>query len=164
MNLLLPSWWKLALAGALLAATFHAGWTVQGWRKDVTLEQWLAAAAQAARDAEAQARKTEAAMAKQLEDARHAATERETTLRADAAAARGAAAGLRGDLAALRASLPEMAADACRVRADVLAELFGACAERYTAVAAEADRIGSDQQTVMDAWPKNQQFNAAVPQ
>lgn len=149
----MPSWWKLAAAALALWLAFTAGWAVQGWRKDAVLQQWLAAAAQAGREAEAAARKKEAALTQQLEEARHAAVKREETLRRDAGAARDAADGLRGELAAIRRSLPGLAADAVRQYADTLADVFGACTDRYRELAEEAGRVESDRQTLMDAWP-----------
>jgi hypothetical protein len=74
---------------------------------------------------------------------------------ADAAAARRTVDGLRDTLYAFRASLPSLAPAAVIERADTAAELFGACASEYQDVAAAADRINSDRQTLIDAWPRN---------
>lgn len=100
------------------------------------------------------ARAKEQTYTKQLEEARNEATKREAKLRTDAAVARRSADGLRGDLEELRRQLPDLAADACRQRADTLAELFGSCTEDYRGLAETADRLNSDRQTLMDAWPK----------
>lgn len=147
----------LVLVVALASAAAFGGWaawSVNGWRlgEQITaLERDQALTAEAASET---ARFKERAWSKQLEEARNAATKREATLRADAAAARGAVDGLRGDLAELRRTLPDLAADACRQRADALADVFGQCAARYSELAEKADRLVSDRQSLMDGWPQ----------
>lgn len=136
-----------AVIAALLAASH---WKAYVLGKDAIRVEWQAA--QIEFDKAARAR--EQALAKQLEDARNAATKRETKLRADADSARKSAGGLRGDLAELRRRLPDLAADACRQRADTVAELFGQCAEAYRGMAEKADRHASDARTLSEGWPR----------
>lgn len=140
------------LAGAAIA--FCAGWSVNGWRIGqhiAKIERDQVAAAEAASET---ARLKERAWNNQLENARNAATKRETVLRADAAAAHQSADGLRSDLAEIRRQLPKLAADACRQRADAIADVLGQCTARYSDLAETADRLFSDRQTLIDAWPK----------
>lgn len=133
---------------------FCIGWSLNGWRlgqQIAKIERDQVAAAEAATEA---ARLKERVWNKQLEDARNEATKREAAIRADAVAARQSADGLRGDLAELRRQLPELAVDACRQRADALADVLSQCTARYSGLAETADRLASDRQTLMEAWPK----------
>lgn len=43
---------------------------------------------------------------------------------------------------------------ACESRATALTDVFKGCAGQLQQVAAEADRIASDKQTLIDAWPR----------
>ena len=95
-----------------------------------------------------------AELVKQVEDARNDVVKREQVLRRDAAGARQSADGLSDELAELRRRLPKLTADACRQRADALADVFGQCAAEYRSLAETADRLASDRQTLMEAWPK----------
>ncbi len=144
----------LLIRGLLLLVAFGAGWAVNGWRLGEQIAEKDRDHAEAIAAATETARLKELSWNKQLEDARNAATQRETALRRDAGRSRDAADGLRGELAEFRRNLPNLANDAVRQRADTLAELFGACTAEYRGVAEAADRITSDRQTLMEAWPK----------
>lgn len=146
---------RIIVSVALAAAVgFGAGWLVNGWRKDAELLTIKAAQKQAALTFEANARIREKELSRQLQEAKDAATKREIELRGAADRARRSADGLRDDLDELRRQLPGLAADACRQRADTLSELFGQCAADYRSMAETADRLASDRQTLMEAWPK----------
>ena len=140
------------IAGAILAGVL--AWQVQAWRYDAQIEGIKAHHAAESAKAQADVRAQELAFNQRLQDAQNAATKRETKLRADAAAARRTADGLRGTLYEFRASLPNAAPATVIARADTAAELLGTCADEYRSVAEAADRIASDRQTLIDAWPK----------
>jgi hypothetical protein len=140
----------VAAALSLFALGHHYG--AQGVQADWNKDKLAQAEADAA--ANETYRLKERAMSKQVEEARNAATIRETALRRDADGARLAADGLRDDLADLRRQLPQLAADACRQRADTLAELFQQCEGNYRGLAEKADRHVSDVQTLRDGWPR----------
>ena len=140
------------IAGAILAGVL--AWHIQAWRYDAQIEGIKAHHAAESAKAQADTRAAELAFNQRLQDAQNAATKRETKLRADAAAARRTADGLRGTLYEFRASLPNAAPAAVIARADTAAELLGTCADEYRSVAEAADRIASDRQTLIDAWPK----------
>lgn len=142
----------ILLAGA--AAAFGAGWVVNGWRlgeQIAQIERDQVAAVAAAHEA---ARLKERAMAKQAEEARNAATQREIALRRAADGARGALDGLLHDIADLRRAMPGMADEAIRQRADTLGELFAECTARYTGVAEKALRHANDVRMMIEAWPE----------
>ena len=140
------------IAGAILAGVL--AWQVQTWRYDAQISSIQAKHARESAKAEAATRAQEASFNQRLQDAQNAATKRETKLRAYAAAARRTADGLRGTLYEFRASLPNASTATVIARADTAAELLGACADEYRSVAEAADRIASDRQTLIDAWPK----------
>lgn len=79
---------------------------------------------------------------------------RQSVLNADARSARSESERLRGQLAAIQRSLPDLAEQAVRSYADTVSIVFGACAQRYTELAADADRLGNAAQTLNEAWPK----------
>lgn len=140
------------IAGAILAGVL--AWQVQAWRYDTQIAGIKTQHATQSAKAQADTRSAELAFNQKLQDAQNEATKRETKLRADAAAARRTADGLRGTLYEFRASLPNAAPATVIARADTAAELLGACADEYRSVAEAADRIASDRQTLIDAWPR----------
>lgn len=77
-----------------------------------------------------------------------------------------AAAGARRELDRLRSEIGSteyVAADSCTAaidRAAALGELLGECSERYTEVAAKADRHSSDAAAFLAAWPDYRAFQA----
>lgn len=137
-----------------LALATAGTWQLQSWRYDAQISSIQAKHASESAKAEAATRAQEASFNQRLQDAQNAATKRETKLRADADAARRTVDGLRGTLYNFRASLPNASPAAVIARADTAAELLGACADEYRSVAEAADRIASDRQTLIDAWPK----------
>lgn len=131
-----------------------SGWTANGWRLGEKVAEMERDQVEAVAAANETARLRERAWSKQSEEARNAATKRETNLRRDAAGARQSADGMRHELTDLRRRLPELAVDACRIRADTLADILGQCTGKYQYLAETTDRLGSDRQSLMDAWPK----------
>lgn len=104
--------------------------------------------------AEQTARAKEQSMQQRLNEATHAAAERETKLRADYAAAHRTALGLRDTIANLRHSLSGTTADACRVTADTALNVFGECSAEVGRLAEASDRHASDVRTLSEAWPR----------
>jgi len=142
----------ILLAGA--TAAFAAGWSVNGWRlgeQIAEMERRHTAATAAANDAH---RIKERALSKQLEDARNEATKREAALRRDADTALRAANGMREQLADLRRRMPDLADAAVRRYADAASVVLAECTEEYRAMAEVADRLDSERQTLIEAWPK----------
>lgn len=140
------------LAGLAVAAA--STWHVQAWRYDAQIAGIHRAHAQAAALASEETARNFRAITTKYEGALNAATERETKLRADAAAARRTADGLRGTLYEFRASLHNAAPPATLItRADTAAELFGACVNEYRSVAESADRHAADAVMLIEAWP-----------
>lgn len=141
-----------AIAGAVLASI--TAWQVQAWRYDGQIASIHAQHAEAAAKAQSDARATEKALSDKLQEAQNNATKRENKLRNDAAAARRTADGLRDTIYSIRADLPSYSQSAAAKAADTAAELLGVCADEYRSVAEAADRIASDRQTLIEAWPR----------
>ena len=145
---------KAVTYGLLLVLAFAAGWLVNGWRSDAVISGINAEhSAQAAINSSNALERYET-MQRTKDEAIKAAQERETQFKADAGRASATADGLRGTLYEFRASLPNAAPATVIARADSVAELLGACADEYRSVAEAADRIASDRQTLIDAWPR----------
>lgn len=149
----------------LLAAAIGAGsgWWIEHQRAQARIaalqSQWDKERAQ---QAEQFARATQAAHQRTIalqREVEHAQSEAHAQRQA---AARSAAAA-RTELERLRATLGQ-ARDALRLSTSsgatcdagaVCTELLGACASRYQALAADADRLAIDLRTVISAWPKD---------
>ena len=145
---------KAITYGLLLVLAFAAGWLVNGWRSDAVISGIKTEhAAQVAINASNALERYET-MERTKDEAIKAAQERETQFKTDAGRAAATADGLRGTLYEFRASLPNAAPATVIARADSVAELLGACADEYRSVAEAADRIASDRQTLIDAWPR----------
>lgn len=139
-----------AVAGVL---AFGAAWQVQGMRYDAQIASIQAQHAEATAKAQSDARATEKALYDKLQEAQNNATKRENKLRSDAAAARSTADGLRDTIYSIRADLPSYSQSAAVATADTAAELLQQCSDAYRGVAEAADRIASDRQTLIEAWP-----------
>jgi cytochrome bd-type quinol oxidase subunit 1 len=138
--------------GAALAGV--GAWQAQALRYDARISDMQQAHAQAIADAAQKAMDQTLKMQRTKDAAIQQAETRAAQNAAAAAAARRTADGLRDTLYQFRASLPSLAPAAVIERADTAAELLGACAAEYQDVAAAADRINSDRQTLIDAWPR----------
>lgn len=147
---------------AFLAAVFFGGLVTgreQGLvtGREQVQDKWDRAKAvqeQAALTAENTARTKEQSLMNQLAEAQNAATERETKLRADYAAAHAAALGLRNTIATRRDRLPTASPDACRQTSATALDVLGECSAAVEQLATAADGHASDVQTLTDAWPK----------
>ena len=149
------AYWRVGLVAALLTA---AGvWHLADKSKavDDAVELVRAEYITAALAASEQARSREKQLQTTVQEAKNAAIAREKTLLADAGRSRLAADRLRDDLTTIRASLPSLADAAVRQYADAASIVFDQCVNEYRDVAAEADRLASDRQTLMEAWPRD---------
>jgi hypothetical protein len=147
-----PSRWLLygGLIAALLLGYF--AWADRiGDTREATVRAEYTAAALVASEA---ARAKESAWQTKLQKAQDEATKRQKTLAADAAAARHSADSLRDDLRAVRASLPGLTREAVERYANASADVFDHCVREYSGLAQDADRLASQRQTLIDAWPK----------
>lgn len=152
MSWLSPSRWLLygALIGSLVLG--YTAWADHiGDQREATVRAEYTAAALTATQA---ARTREQDLQTKVKEAIHAAKTRETKLAADAGRARSESERLRGDLASIRRDLPSLADDAVRRYADSASVVFDQCVREYQSVAADADRLASERQTMMAAWPK----------
>ena len=137
-------------AAALIAASIAAtgAWQIQNWRFDAKekahAEQKLVEVQQSA-----------ATAIRQLDNvlvAQDASSARAVRLRSDLDSSRSELDRLRIALRAMPTADPTTGT--CPNRADPARELLAACAAELVEMGGIADRINSDRQTLIDAWPK----------
>lgn len=107
----------------------------------------------AAAKAEAENRRIESERQRKVIEAQNEAANRAKTLQAAADRARATADSLRNDLAAIRLQLPGLTREAVNRYADTASAVFGDCSRAYQELAETTDRIASERQTLIDAWP-----------
>lgn len=136
-----------AAVAAVLA--FGAAWYIQDLRSIENENHRIAQQIEAEREIS----RMESKRSAEVIAAQNAARLREGKLRMDAAAAKSAVAGLRRALdAAVQAARADFAT--CVDTAATEAELLAQCSQRYSELAATADRHVSDIKTLTEAWPK----------
>lgn len=89
-----------------------------------------------------------------LQKAQDDAQERETELLHAALIARNQSERLRSNITAIRSKLSSLTDAAVRQYADTASVVFDECQRNYSSLAAEADRLDSDKQTLIEAWPR----------
>ena len=140
---------QIIIAAIIAAASFGTAWRIQDWRFDAKekthAEQKLA---QVQLSAAADIRRMDNTI-----QAQRIATSRAVALRRDLDSSRSELERLRDTLAR---PVPgtSAAADACPERTDPARELFLGCAAALVEMGGIADRINSDRQTLIDAFPK----------
>ncbi|MDR2507403.1 MAG: hypothetical protein LBD67_05335 [Candidatus Accumulibacter sp.] len=145
---------SLTLAVALVIG-LAAGWTTNGCRLNEKILRIERDAAQAARQAEIDARAVETRWNQSYQNA---LKERDETLQHFEIlldSARADADRLRGDADQLRGALSSAAAARERIAAAAL-DVSGACADEYRWMAGEAARCVADRDALIAAWPKNE--------
>jgi hypothetical protein len=106
-------------------------------------------------EAKEAARKREAELTTQRDEAVSHANERDQTIRTVAAGGAAASVGLRDTLAGIRNGVPIATVETLRQSTATLATVLGDCQARYRELAEKADRHASDSKTLSDAWPTN---------
>lgn len=133
------------LAAVAILSLLIAAITMRIQRDDARTElaTYRAEVATATAQAQAQARATEKNMQTQLERLTHENKKREKKLSDSAAAANSTAQRLRDTINTINAREASTDPGITRIleQANTARNLLGACAERYTSVAAEADRL-----------------------
>ncbi len=80
--------------------------------------------------------------------------DREEAIKTMAGAASGAAVGLRNATAEINRALSGYSADALRSVASAYGDVFTECQDRRRELATESERLNSEKQTLIEAWPK----------
>ncbi len=146
--------WRYGLAIGLLAAL--GVWHLADKSKavdnavEIVRAEYIAAALAASESA----RSREKQLQTKVQEAKNAAITREKTLLADADRSRLAADRLRDDLATARVILPSLTRAAVDRYADTASVVFDQCVNEYRSLAAQADTLANDRQTLIDAWPR----------
>jgi len=151
----LLAYWRVGLIAVLLAAAgvWHMADKAKAVDDAVALvrAEYITAALAASESA----RSREKQLQTNIQEAKNAAVTRENTLLADAGNSRLAADRLRDDLATTRFILPSLTRAAVERYADAASVVFDACVNEYRDVAAQADQLINDRQTLMEAWPRD---------
>lgn len=150
----LLAYWRVGLVAALLAAACVWHLTDKSKAVDDALEVLRAEYINQALAASESARAREKQLQTKVEDAKNAAVTREKTLLADAGRSRAAADRLRDELATTRVILPGLTRAAVERYADAASIVFNECVREYRDLAAQADRLANDKQTLIEAWPR----------
>jgi len=153
LALMSPKLWIAVVLAVVLAFTHFT--TYRAGRAAVR-SQWDAQKlvdAETTRKALEANRAIEAERQKQAQEAIDESKKRETALRADAAASRGALERLRNAVRAASSGVPSDPTNAVSGPATA-SELLAQCAAEYQRVGELADQHASDVKTLTDAWPR----------
>jgi hypothetical protein len=140
--------WRVLLLAALVCALSFTHFSAYRAGKANVRAEWSASVAAA----NVEAFKKSERLQRNVDVAATAATARQTRIRADSARAGDAVIGLRNAIAAKRAA--DDSAAAANKRADTLGILLVESGEALREMALSCDRIVSDRQMLLDAWPK----------
>jgi len=88
------------------------------------------------------------------DEALQAAAQRAEVNQAAATSARRESDSLRQQLARIKRDVPTVTRDAVDGYATDLADVFDDCQRKYQDLATDADKLASDRQTLIDAWPE----------
>lgn len=154
MIALLSGLWRYGLVFGLLAALGVWHLADKSRAVDDAVELVRAEYINQALAASESAREKEKALNLSVERAKDDALKREKILLADADRADATAGRLRDDITRIRASLPGLTDAAVRRYADAASVVFDQCVSEYRSLAAQADRLANDRQTLIDAWPR----------
>lgn len=147
---------ELLAALALLCAIAFGFHEFCERERDIGRNEVRAEYAEKLRLAKDAADKREEELRGQVADAVTKGNQREETIRTLAAANGAAAVGLRDTTASIRNSLPSLSSDALRAVASAYGNVLAECQSRRGEVAEVAERLNSEKQTLIEAWPKNQ--------
>lgn len=140
------------ITAALAAALAGAGaWTAQGWRMGERIQAMQAQAALAAHKQLEQAHAETLRLQAQADAAARQHAARAAKMANDVNASRSAADGLRNDLAAML-----MSGNTCTANNhETISGLLAECGQRYSSMAAEADKRASEVILLLEAWPSS---------
>lgn len=147
---------EVAVVGSLVIG---AGVALHGFlehERDIGRNEIRAEYAQKLQEEKDRAKKREDELSGQVADAVKKGNDREITIRTLAAANSNASIGLRDTTAGIRNSLSSLSADALRSVASAYGNVLTECQSRRGEVAEAAERLNSEKQILIDAWPQNQ--------
>lgn len=147
---------ELLAAFALLAGLLYGFHEFCERERDIGRNEIRAEWDKASAAAKLAAEKREKELQGQVAEAVDKGNNREQTIRTLAAANGAAAVSLRDTSASIRSSLPSLSGDALRAVASAYGGVLAECESRRGEVAEIAERLNSEKQTLMEAWPKNQ--------
>jgi hypothetical protein len=146
---------EIAVIGSLAAGAVYGVHQFLEHERDIGRQEVRAEYATKLAEAKEAARKREAELTTQRDEAVSHANERDQTIRTVAAGGAAASLGLRDILSGIRNGVPSATVEALRQSTATLATVLADCQTRYRGLAEIADRHASDSKTMSDAWPTN---------
>lgn len=146
---------EIALIGSLAAGAVYGVHQFLEHERDIGRQEVRAEYATKLAEAKEAARKREAELTTQRDEAVSHANERDQTIRSLAASAGNASLGLRDTAKSISNSLSSLSSDAVREIARAYGDVFTECQTRRGSLAEEAERLNSEKRTLIEAWPKD---------
>lgn len=147
---------QLVFVAVAAVAGFTSAWQIQSMRNDRVVSEMRAEQALELAKAIGEAHAKTLALQAAKDAAERKARTREAAIARDLAANRAGLVGLSHAAdQALRSASGSL--DACNANANTLTVVFGRCAGQLSDVAADADRLANDRQTLIESWPVNTQ-------
>lgn len=144
---------QLLIPAVIAIASFAGAWQIQAQRYERQLSDLRAEQSEALAEATRKAHEKTVLLQRKVDDAQRLAQQRKSALDRSVSASRNEL-GRVQDAAASAVRRASESHTACLADAQRLAQVFGRCSVRLQDVAADADRIASDRQTLIDSWPQ----------
>lgn len=143
---------QLIIAAIVAALGFGSAWQIQDWRYKAKEADRDRQTYETSLESERLAHRAQTQDDQRVINAQNAAALRQRVLRADADASRTALIGL-STAASEALSRANDSHNACLNTASAQSVVLNQCAVEYRGLAEDADRILSDRQTLINAWP-----------
>jgi hypothetical protein len=124
--------------------------------RDIGRNEVRAEYAEKLREAKDAAQLREKELTAQRDDAINKGNEREQTIRSLAAVNSNATQRMRDTVASVSNSLSSLSIDALRSLSSTYGDIYTKCDGERSRLAEEAERLNSEKQTLIQAWPQNQ--------
>ena len=144
---------QLVIAALIAVASFGSAWQIQDWRFTSKEADRDRQTYETSLESQRLAHRAQTQDDKRVIAAQNSAALRQRVLRADADASRAALIGLSA-AASEALSRANDSHNACLNTASAQSVVLNQCAVEYRGLAETADRIESDRQTLVEAWPK----------
>jgi len=152
---------EIAVIGGLAAGAAYGIHMGLEHERDIGRNEVRAEYAKQLQEAKDAARQRETELTAQRDKAIENAQERDQTIQSLAARAGVSSNGLRDTIAAIGNSMSSATADALRQTARTYGQLLAACDSEQRSMGEEADRANSEKRTLIEAWPTNAQKDPA---
>lgn len=148
---------EILVFGALAAGVVYEAHQFLEHERDIGRNEVRAEYAKQLQEAKDAAHQRETELTAQRDKAIENAQERDQTIQALAARSGVSTGSLRDTIAALGDSMSNATADALRQTARTYGDVLAECAARRGELGLEAEKLNSEKRTLIEAWPKNAQ-------